>query len=85
MTFPNTLDTQMTELDCHALCVDRGVEHSLPAAVLVVDGGRRDEVVGVAPGQLRVVCDTTNNHHCGSLVSDYLYLGEGCLLCTALW
>ena len=38
----------MVELDRHVLTVEVGVEHSLPAALLVVDTGRTDEVVRVS-------------------------------------
>ena len=69
----------MVELRRH-VGVEGGVEDSLPAALLVVHGGRTDEVVRVSPGDDGVVSDTAHHNNCWALIAQYLDLGKCCLV-----
>ena len=77
----DTLDSEMGELHSHLVVVDVHGADSLLTAVSAHTGWRH-EVVRVSLGNLRVVSDTADHHHCRALVANYLDLGE-CLLLSA--
>ena len=78
---PDTLDTEVGELHRHLLIVDVHRADSFLTAVSAHTCGG-NQIVWVSLGHLGVVSDATDHHHCGSLVADYLDLGERLLVRT---
>ena len=78
---PDALDTKVGELHSHLVVVDVHRADALLTSISAHAGGR-DEVVRVSLGNVRVVSDTADHHHCRALVANYLDLGECLLLST---